>query len=228
MKSIVYNLNNAVDAIRQDGWISFLKSQAHEMLGFPCERYFIYEHTIKERNPDDFKTSLQDFEEFIIRDKIEIVELESRGYKFGSRKISNKIALANGVIVHCVFVQKELAHIGRVGLTKKAKKYVDGLLFRVNFKQNEAVTGGTWTNPKFRGKGLMKYGYYQRFEFLRYLGIKTSRNAVDITNKASNKVHAKFEPKILSTARYRPILYFFKYWKETPVNTNQLKAPEKC
>ena len=221
MKSIIYNLNNAVDAIRQDGWISFVKSQVHEILGFPCQRYFVYEHTIKERNPADFKTSLQDFEEFIIRDKQEVDELESRGYRFGYRKISNKIALANGVIVHCVFVQKELAHIGLVGLTKKARKYADPLFFKVNFKQNEAVTGGTWTNSKFRGNGLMTYGYYQRFEFLRDLGIKTSRNAVDITNQASNKVHAKFEPKIISTVRYRPFLYFFKYRKETPANTDQ-------
>jgi RimJ/RimL family protein N-acetyltransferase len=221
MKSIVYNLNNAVFAIREDGWISFLKSQAHEILGFPCESYFVYEHAIKERNPADFRTSLEDFEEFIIRDKKEIDELESRGYKFGFQKISNKIALANRVIVHCVFVNKELAHVGRLGLTKKAKKYVDGLSYNVDFEHNEAVTGGTWTNPKFRGKGLMTYIYYQRFEFLRGLGVKTVRNAVDITNEASNKVHAKFEPKITSTIRYRPFLYFFKYWRETPVDTNQ-------
>jgi len=221
LKSIVYNLNNAVFTIQQDGWISFLKSQAHEILGFPCERYFIYEHAIKERNPADFKTSLQDFEEFIIRDKKELDELESRGYRFGFQKISNKIALANGVIVHCVFVQKELAHIGRLALTKKGKKYVDGLSFNVDFKHNEAVTGGTWTNPKFRGKGLMTYGYYQRFEFLRNLGIKISRNAVDITNQASNKVHAKFEPKISTLMKTRPILFFFKYRQEIPLNADQ-------
>ena len=90
----------------------------------------------------------------------------------------------------------------------------------MNFDDNEAVTGSTWSNPKFRGKGLMKYGYYKRFEFLRELGYKTSRNSVETTNIASNKVHEKFEPKITAKARHRRILFLFEYWKEIPFNTD--------
>jgi len=220
MRSLIYNLNNALDVIRHDGWIIFFKSMGHEMLGIPREVYFVYEHTIKERDPVDFMTSLQDFEEFMLHDKRELEDLVSKGYKFDSRVKNNKIALDNGAIVYCLFVQKELAHIGRVAITPRAKQYVDEHPFKVNFDQNEAVTGSTWSHPKFRGKGLMKYGYYQRFEFLRGLGYKTSRNSVAITNTASNKVHDKFKPKITAKARHRRILFFFEYWKEIPFNSD--------
>lgn len=221
MKSLVYNFNNAIDIIRHNGWIAFCKSVGHEMLGFPCEEYYVYEHTIKERKPVDFMTSLQDFEEFLLHDKQEMEDLVSKGYNFGSRGKNNKIALDNGVVVHCIFVEKELAHIGRVALTPRAKKYVDESPFEVNFDRNEAVTGSTWSNPKFRGKGLMKYGYYQRFEFLRGLGFKLSRNAVNVTNIASNKVHEKFEPKIIAKARFRLIFFLFRYWNEIPFKPDQ-------
>jgi len=69
--------------------------------------------------------------------------------------------------------------------------------------------------------GLMKYGYFQRFEFLRGLGIKTSRNSVDVTNVASQRVHAKFNPEIYSEAKSKKLFFLFKYWKETPFNPNQ-------
>jgi hypothetical protein len=216
MKSLAYNLNNAVNIIRYDGWIDFLKSMGHEILGIPCEEYYVYEHTIKEREPADFMASLTDFEEFILRDKREHDELVLKGYNFGFRKRNNRIALDNGAIVHCLFVHKELAHIGRIALTPRAKQYVDGHPFKVNFNQKEAVTGSTWSNPKFRGKGLMKYGYYKRFEFLRGLEYRISRNSVATTNTASNRVHEKFKPKIVAKARYRRILFFFEYWKEIP------------
>lgn len=165
--------------------------------------------------------SIQDFEDFMLHDTRELEELESKGYKFVSRKNSTKIALSNGVIIFCVFVKKELVHIGRLALTETGKRYVDNRPFEVNFNQGEACTGNTWTSPKFRGMGLMKYGYFQRFEFLRGLGIKTSRNSVDVTNVASQRVHAKFNPEIYSEAKSKKLFLLFKYWKETPFNPNQ-------
>jgi len=65
----------------------------------------------------------------------------------------------------------------------------------------------------------MTYGYYRRFKYLGEREIKTSRNAVLVNNVASQKVHAKFEPKIIAEARYLKVLWF-KYWKEKPLTGN--------
>jgi hypothetical protein len=216
MKSLRYNLNNAIDIIRQNGWVDFFKSTVHEFFGFPAEEFYVYEHTLKERNPADFMTTLENYEEFILRNRSELDELVSKGYDFGSRLSNNRIALVNGAIVHCMFINKELVHIGRIALNPKAKRYVTDMPMKVDFDNREALTGETWSNPKFRGEGLMKYGYYQRFEFLRELGVKITRNSVWVTNVASNKVHDKFKPKITAIARYRLFLFLFKYWKEIP------------
>ena len=187
-------------------------------IGFPSERYCLFRHTIIERNFDDFMPTIRNFEDFMLQDIKEMESLELKGYNFNSRRKSTEIALNNGVVVFCVFVNKELAHVGKLALTENAKRYVDNLPFKVDFNQGEACTGGTWTSPKFRGKGLMKYGYYQRFEFLRGLGIKTSRNAVNITNIASRRVHEKFNPEIYGEAKSRKLFFIFTFWNEKPWN----------
>ena len=62
----------------------------------------------------------------------------------------------------------------------------------------------------------MAYGYFKRFEFLREKGFKSSRNAVDVGNNTSQKVHARFGPKVLARARYLKILNW-ESWKEIPL-----------
>ena len=112
-------------------------------------------------------------------------------------------------VAFCVFVGRELAHIGWVAFTKEAKDTFDPLPYRVNFSDNQACTGGTWTEPKFRGQGLMTYIYFKRFEFLRQMGIKTTRNAVETDNISSQKVHAKFGLTVLAEARYLRLIYWY-------------------
>jgi RimJ/RimL family protein N-acetyltransferase len=102
-------------------------------------------------------------------------------------------------------------------MSQEAKDSFDSLPYQVNFADKQACTGGTWSNPNYRGKGLMVYGYFKRFEFLRERGFESSRNAVDEGNIASQKAHAKFGPKIYAKARYLKILGW-RRWKETPIN----------
>lgn len=91
-------------------------------------------------------------------------------------------------------------------MTEEAKSTFDPLPYQVNLSDNQACTGGTITVPKYRGKGLMTYGYFKRFEYLRKHGITTSRNVVNAGNVTSQKVHAKFGPIIYARARYIKIL----------------------
>ena len=184
---------------------------------FRYEVFYLYEHTMKERNEADFTPKIQNFTFQIGSTNQQADELVKDGFTdirqhgFHARRRLNK-----GAIAFCIFVGPELAHIGWVAMTEDAKSACYTLPYRVDFSNNQAYTSGTFTIPKYRGKGLMAYGFYQRFEFLRERGIRTSRNAVRVSNIASQKVNAKFGPKINAKGRYLKILWW-KFWKETPL-----------
>ena len=218
-----YILARARRVFKEQGWLAlltkgmrFLKS---DLLTVKYQTRFVYEHTIKERDPADFMPDIQDFKSFIVRNNQQADELEAEGYEFRSHQDLARMALDSGAVAFCIFIQGELAHIGWVALTEEARRYVDNWPFKVDFNNAEACTGNTLTIPKFRGKGLMKYGYYQRFEFLRKLGIQRSRNSVGTTNIAAQRVHAKFGPKIYAKIRYLKILTLIS-WKEKPLTTD--------
>ena len=178
--------------------------------------YHLYEHTLEERNEADFMPKIQDFTFKIIHTNQEADELaQATGYDFRRRFVNARHSLDKGAIAFCFFVEGEIAHIGWVALSKEAKHTFDYLPYRVNFSNGEACTGGTETIPEYRGKSLMTYGYFKRFQFLREKGMTASRNAVSKSNIASQRAHAKFGPKTYAQARYLKLLWW-EFWKETP------------
>ncbi len=132
--------------------------------------------------------------------------------------------LESGVVAFCVYVGSEVAHIGWVALSEQAKPSVDPLPYKVVFDDGEACTGGTFTMPKFRGRNLMACGYYERFGYLRERGYVSSRNAVAVTNVASQKAHARFTPTVHGVGRYTKLLWR-TLWKEETLAASGLKAP---
>jgi len=186
---------------------------------FIYENYYLYEHTtdnIRKLNEADFMPKIDDFTFKIISTNQEADELEAEGLEFRSHVVNARERLAKGGIAFCIFVGPQLAHIGWVAMTEEAKGAVDALPYRVGFSGGQACTGGTVTMPQYRGKGLMAYGYFKRLQYLRGKGVRTSRNVTNTNNIASQKVHAKFSPKIYAQARYLKILWW-KWWKEKPL-----------
>ncbi len=178
--------------------------------------YYIYEYTLKERNEADFLPELQDFTFKIISSNEEADKLaKAVGSDFRRRFVTARNKLDKGAIAFCIFVKGEIVHIGWVALSEEAHKAVDNLPYRVDFLNHEACTGGTETIPQYRGNGLMAYGYVKRFQFLKGQGIVVSRNAVAKSNIASQKAHAKFNPKVIAEAKYLRLLWW-RFWKEKP------------
>jgi len=179
--------------------------------------YYIYEYTLKERNEADFLPETQDFTFRIISSNEEADKLaEAIGSDFRRRFVTARNKLDKGAIAFCIFVKGEIAHIGWVALSEEAHKAVDNLPYRVDFLNHEACTGGTQTIPEYRNKGLMAYGYFKRFQFLREKGILVSRNAVAKSNTASKKAHAKFSPRVYAEAKHLRLLRWH-FWKEKPL-----------
>ena len=193
-----------------------LKRLSRSLFGYSV--VYLYEHTMKARSEADFLPSMQDYLYKIVSNNQQADELAQNGFQ-DFRRIwqAARRGLDTGGIAFCVFSGRELAHIGWVATSGEAKDTFDPLPYHVDFSSNEACTGGTWTSPKYRSQGLMKYIYFKRFQFLRENGIKISRNAVDIGNVTSHKVHAKFGPRIYARARYLKLgKWYLK--KETPVS----------
>jgi hypothetical protein len=179
--------------------------------------YYIYEHTLKERNEADYLPQISDFIFKVVSSNEEADKLaESIGSDFRRRFVRARSMLDKGAIAFCIFAKGEIVHIGWVALSEEAHKVVDNLPYKVDFSNHEACTGGTQTIPQYRGKGLMAYGYVKRFQYLREKGILVSRNAVAKDNIASQKAHAKFGPTVRIEAKYLRLLWW-RFWKERPL-----------
>lgn len=216
---LVAMLKRARDILRTEG-LKPLLMRGFAFMGdwfFEYGDYYLYEYTLKERNEADFLPKIRDFTLKIISSNEEADKLaEAIGSDFRRRFVTASSKLDKGAIAFCIFVKGEIAHIGWVALSEQAHKAVDNLPYRVDFSNHEACTGGTQTIPEYRNKGLMAYGYFKRFQFLREKGIVVSRNAVAKSNIASRKAHARFSPRVYAEARYCKLLWWH-FWKEKPL-----------
>lgn len=187
----------------------------HHLYLFNYSTYYLYEHTMKERCEADFMPKVKELTCKIVFDNQEAEKLAESGYEFRSYQRNARERLDKGAIAFCFFIEKELAHIGWVALTKEAANTFT-LPLNIDFLNNQACIGGSLTPFKYRENNFMTYGYYKQFEYLRNKGISSARNAVDTRNRASQKVNAKFSPKIYGKGHDIKILRW-QFWIETPI-----------
>lgn len=196
-----HSLKRAFTALRKEGLVPSLGILLNDVFQFfrnylfHVSNCYLYEHTIKERDEAAFLPKIQSFDFHIVSSNQQADGLARSGVDFREYFPTARQTLDRGGVAFCIFISGEFAHAGWVALTEEAKKTFDGVPYPVDFSHGEACTGGTLTLPKFRGKGLMKYCYFKRFEFLREKGITISRNAVKADNIISQRVHARFNPK---------------------------------
>jgi GNAT superfamily N-acetyltransferase len=124
--------------------------------------------------------------------------------------------LDHNATAFCLFVGKEFANVGWVIFSAETKSLFDVIPYHVDFAHGEVCTGGSWTRPKFRGRGLATYNFWLRSRHLRHLGYVRTRCAIATTNKASLGVHAQFDPIIRARGWYVR-LGKWRHWKESPL-----------
>ena len=203
------------------GFVDFLFRHVYRR-----QEVYLYEHSIMPRPRDKFLPRLDSYDLRVVHSNEEADRLVVEGledfrsvFVFSRRSIEKK-----GTIAFCVYAGSELAHIGWAALDEESRRCIDGLPYRVAFGERQACTGGTHTVPKYRGRGLMAYGYYERFEYLRERGYVSSRNAVAVTNVASQKAHARFAPTVYGVGHYTRLLWWSR-WKEETLSASGLQAP---
>lgn len=204
--------------LRKHGLLPFIKQGFLFLIRRPFSYQTFYLYRIIVDNKLDevqFTPRIHNFVLKIVSTNQQLDKLAADYPALGSPFIKARQRLDKGAIAFCFFVGGELAHIGWVAMSEEAKNTFDPLPYQVDFANKEACRG-SWTNPKYRGTGLMTYGYFKSLQFLRERGIVAARSAVATSNIASQRVHAKFSPKIYAKARYLKILWW-KFWKETPL-----------
>jgi len=218
MSRLTALLGRAKEILQQEGLTPLLRRGFGFVAGwfFQYGTYYLYEHTLKQRNGADFIPRLQNFTFKMVSTNQEADELAASGLEFRSRDGTDRDRLDKGAIAFCVFVGRELVHIGWVAMTQQAKDAMKELPYAVDFSKNEACSGATVTSPDYRGMGLMAYGYFKRLEFLREMGRARCRAAVAKSNIASQRGHAKLNPKLYAEARYLRILWW-RFWEEKPL-----------
>ncbi len=194
---------------------SFIRFAFNRVVSF--RTVYLYQHDIVARDREQFLPRLDSWQLRIVHSDAEADAVAAEGFEdFRDAFVFAHRSLEAGAVAFCVYNGFELAHVGWVALDEAGKRCVDRLPFHVAWDSHQACTGGTYTMPQYRGARLMSYGYHERFEYLRTRGYTSSRNAVNVSNVASQKAHARFNPAIIGIGRYRRILWWHS-WHEQPL-----------
>lgn len=202
--------------VHHEGWLSFLK-QGFSFVGNLFSSYGTYYIYEKELNPADEETNFKpkiDCTFKVISSLEEFDKLINQCYDFKAMNFRPK--LGKGALAFCFFVGQELAHVTWVAPNKEAKEEIDYLPFKVNFEAGEVCSGASFTDPRYRGKGLLSHAYSYIFPYLVKAGILKDRFTIEAGNLASQKAHSKFNPVITGKGRYLKILWW-ESWTEEPM-----------
>jgi GNAT superfamily N-acetyltransferase len=118
-----------------------------------------------------------------------------------------------------------LANVGWVGLTRRAKECFDRIPYSVDFEHGEAFTGGVFTIPGYRGKGLMFHCLGERLKYLQERGYRVNRDASLTGNVASLRVTERFAGKPRARGFYVRV-FRWSYWREKPLERDCLRPSE--
>ena len=164
---------------------------------------------------------LRNFTLSMISSRLKYDTLISEGYDFKPWHYKFTRRLSKGAIAQCIFVEKELVYMSWIAINREGQKSLGEPPVKVNFTDNETITGDFWTRPKYRGYGLAPYASGKRREFLKELGKTISKGAIRKDNVSSLKVREKRTTKgntrIYAEGRHLNIMGC-KFWTETPVN----------
>ena len=146
---------------------------------------------------------MDDLEVHIMESDDDACRLVERGYEdFRLTVPGAKKCLSSGAVGLCAYIGETLAHVAWVALNEEAKRSFDALAYHVRFEEGEGCSGGSWTFPSFRGKGLYRHVMWRRFKYLREHGCTVCRHATGVHNVASLKGQEVFPSRLEGTLRF--------------------------
>jgi hypothetical protein len=171
-------------------------------------------------NEEDYKPNIGDIVLKVIYSNREADQLENEGFGFRYYPTDYNYNLTcytdwldKGVIACCTFVGKELGAISWVIPSQKAQDAIKTYPLKVDYANHEVFTRGVWTNPKYRGQGLLRYSHRRRNRYMVKNGRFIAKSTVGYTNIAGRGLQKAFNTKIYGNGHLYKILWW-KFWKE--------------
>ena len=193
--------------------ISFLKRHV-----FLRRRYDLYEMPLNEPMQFDPAPEIQDFVFELVPTSQRLDELVAQGFDFGIHGIRARRKLDKGGLMFCIFIAKGLACIHWAATTQEAEEMISRIPIRIDYLNNEVYLGWSETTPKYRNRGLSQYLISEKLKFFMTMGGNTGRWAVEMRNRASQRLTIKIGGRIYGEGRYLRILGW-NSWKEKLVDS---------
>jgi hypothetical protein len=205
----------------KEGLSSLLK-RAYKFIAhriYTNETFYLIENSIEkmEANPDDFVPDILDLHFRFVKTNQEADKVAQEFSDFRLSHLNAREMLDKGAMALCIFIGAELAYINWTAATEASKNTFNNLPFKVNFANKEVVAGGESTEPKYRRKGLSKYGHLLKDRFLKEMGVTKKHAAISENNLISMKAKAGYGNKVYAKGNYKMILGW-KSWQETPIS----------
>jgi hypothetical protein len=219
MRYIAEHLNRARYILSNEGAISLLRRIFSYLSSyiFFYEEYYVRQFFVGELNEADFLPKVKGFTlKLITSNEIADDWAKRIGFDFRDQILHARQRLDAGAVAFCIFIQNYLAHVSWVGLNQKSKNSINQQPYQVNFSEHQGCTGRGETVPKYRGKGLNSYAWFQVNNYMKQQGITTFIGIATTDNVAAYKGQPGFPSKICAKARYIKFLWW-RYWKETPL-----------
>jgi len=205
---IIEPFKRVLGVLRTEGLYPLLKKtfQFIREQVFNTGTYYLYEHRLRPLEEKDYFPDIKNVHCEIITSNLEADQLEETGLEWRSQFLYSRAKLDRGGIAVCIFVDKKIACLSWIAINKKAERSFVHRRYSVNYAGGECSTGGAYTLPQYRGKGLMTYSKFKQFQYLYNRGFKTVRCAVEKDYPVQQRVNAKFSPVVYAEVRFVKIL----------------------
>ncbi|MDY6917399.1 MAG: hypothetical protein SVP26_05555 [Chloroflexota bacterium] len=191
---------------------------------FRYETYYLYENdgsSFSKRGDVGLPPGVDGLAFRVVHTNEEADALEAEGLRFRKYAGDARGRLDKGAMAFCVFVGHDLASIGWLCTTQRAKDSLnEPPPAKVDFSKKEAWAGGSWTNARYRRMGLYRYTSLKMVEYWLQQGIVKDKWAVDGRNVASLAAESKTGNVRYAEGRLVRVLWW-KHWWEKPLTARE-------
>ena len=205
-------LGRAAQVRREEGIVGLIRATVRRYI-FRVTYFHLYVH---HHEPPLFVppiVTLPEHSERFIWNNAEADEVATEHEDLRDMMRHARRGLDSGAAAFCVYSGWRLAHVAWVATTRKGRRAIDPLDYKIDFDAGEAWTGAAYTTPEFRRRGLLGHDCLRRFEYLMDLGVKVSRAAIDVKNESSHRVTMRFHPDVIGIGRQVKFLGL-RWWSQ--------------
>ena len=180
------------------GMVRFARAPIRQL--FCRSSYYVHEFDLAALDDDYSFPLAEGLEVHVIESDVDAEALAQSGYEdFRLVVPHSDRRLRSGAVGFCAYIDRRVAHTAWVGVTHRAKQSFDELPYEVGFERDEGCSGGSWTFPAYRGKGIYRHVMWHRLRYLRDHGCSVCRDATEVSNAPGIVGQAVFPSRITGT-----------------------------